>query len=254
MLALNTLFESGNIILQETLVDQVFKSIQIVKNNEPSLELFDKIEKIFKEKFDIIIEFVRNQNNFLEGQFIRPNKIEILFPNNISSFEQVNQKHLITILLHEFSHYITDTKIPNLINVKNQKEQSLAQQLVPPAQNIMFNDNFKNVQQKLDYVLHIRELPNFAFSIAVSMIFYKKPNSTKENKVAIDQYFTNKNNFERNNYYALLRGDIKELFEIQYFVRYVKEINKNMYPKYLKKVKRFENLIKKYYRRLTMYF
>ncbi len=256
MLAIHTLFEhrESHIILQETLVDNMLDIIQLVSKETPSRQLIVRLGKIFDQKYKINIDFVRNQNNSLEGQFIRPNTIEILFPKNITSFNQINQKHLIHVLLHEFSHFITDAKIPKLITVKHQSKQQLAQQLVPPSQNIMFNDNFKNVKQKLDYVLHIRELPNFAFSIAVSMHFYKKPNSFEENKIVVDQYFMDHKQIQRNGYYALLRGDIKELYEIQHFVRYVKEINNKQYLKYSRKLIKFRKLIKKYYRRLAIYY
>ena len=148
MISLSNYFENDKLILQETLVDNIFDLIDTNTldsqiNTSGIVQLKQKLENYTHVK----LEFWKNQNNQVDGDFERPNIINIYLHSNAT------YGHVLQVFLHEFSHFVTDHKLPILVKFKK-----------PSFGNVLFTDNKDNIRDFLDYVFQLRELPNFALS------------------------------------------------------------------------------------------
>ena len=234
MISLSNYFENDKLILQETLVDNIFDLIDTNTldsqiNTSGIVQLKQKLENYTHVK----LEFWKNQNNQVDGDFERPNIINIYLHSN-ATYGDVLQ-----VFLHEFSHFVTDHKLPILVKFKK-----------PSFGNVLFTDNKDNIRNFLDYIFQLRELPNFALSFAFDIfLYYQKDNTNsiiKKNKNIIDNH--NSRDQEFTYYFMSLSKDIKLLFQIQYFIKIVKK------SEYLRKFIRMKKLIEKYRRRIKQYF
>ena len=239
MLSLHNYFENDILILQETLVDKVFKSIDsnLIKDKVDLESFFDFIESIEKQ-FNLKLDKIQRSKKLIsvEGKYYPPNRIELIIPyhyyENDGTMEKIHVLEMIYVFLHEFSHFITDKLIPNQIKIDKK--------LIPPPNfNILFNSDNESVKKFLDYIFQLYERPNFAFSIGLSIL------NNRTNLTKIKNEYKNK----PDNYILNLSDPMLALyFQIIKFVDKLKD------SKYLRKKIELDKLIEKYYRRFTLYF
>ena len=200
MISIIEMFEDNMISLQEILVDHVFKDLsQILTSDKITLEDFYELERILKSQHNIILDLKRSPDNMLHGEYERPNKIVLYIPKS----DNISNKEVVNLILHEFSHYLTDHKLPKLIHVKLANKNQIIPNILPPKNNVVFEEEDKSkIKKYIDYVLSIRERPNFAFSISLSMRDYNQPDIYQKNRKNIIEYFQNQNE----NYYTALNN------------------------------------------------
>ena len=170
MLSLHNYFENDILILQETLVDKVFKSIDsnLIKDKVDLESFFDFIESIEKQ-FNLKLDKIQRSKKLIsvEGKYYSPNRIELIIPyhyySNDGTMEKIHVLEMIYVFLHEFSHFITDKLIPNQIKIDKKL-------IHPPNFNILFNSDNESVKKFLDYIFQLYERPNFSFSIGLSIL------------------------------------------------------------------------------------
>jgi len=264
MLSLNNIYQNQEIIsLQETLVDLMFDYIQdrnILLNN-----IIDKDLLYFKNSinktFQINIVYKQTSKNYIHAQFIKPDIIEIFLPNN---YIEMDGNHLgnqlLHVFFHELSHYFTSQRVPDYIikRIKIDKNQTIIEKLAnnfkyPPGSEIPWNSKDLNlVKQYLDYIFQSKELANFALSFAISFIETKEDinNFFDNNRAIIKRVLEKKLTLTQliEYYRTISSNQLRLLFQIHYFVYYLKE------SKYQRKIIQLKKLILKYYRRLLIYY
>lgn len=260
MLSINNLYQDQEIIsLQETLVDLMFDYIQdkkILLDN-----ILDKDLIYFKnsinKSFQINLIYKRTSKNYLHARFIKPDIIEIFLPNN---YHNISGNELLQVFLHELSHHFTSQRVPDYINkrIKLNKNQTITQKLEnklihPPGSNIPWNSNdLKLIKQYLGYIYQSKELANFALSFAISFIELKQDINRffNDNSTIIKRTLDNKLTLSQliGYYQTISQEQLRLLFQIHYFTYYLKE------SKYQRKLIQLKKLIKKYYRRLLIYY
>jgi len=249
MISIHELFENGELILQETLIDSIFKYIDYGGLEE---KIDDDVLLVLRDnagsKFEVDLQYRQNQDSMykvLVGEYVKPNKILIYIPKNQKDVDKISNKELINVFLHEFSHMITDRKIPSLITYNGKPIKSRL--LPPPFGQINFEDNKDKIKPLLDYMFQLREMPNFAFSIGFDLINYTKLTTEElyqKNRFIIKQ---EKETVERDIYYYNLVDSLKTFFELQYFT------NKYHKLEYSRKFIKMRKMIEKYRRRLKIY-
>lgn len=251
MQAIFELYESfddnNNLVLQETLIDSIFKYLdQNDFNSVISPDGLFNLKKEFEGLTHVKIEFHNHTDSSIKivhGQYERPNIIHIYIPKKKEDLLNLTDKDIISVFLHEFSHLITDKNIPQVVYIKNEPRDTKL--IPPPVENVNFVDSEEKIEKFLDYVFQIREMPNFALSFSFELVEYKRT-------LNVDSIFDqNKKHFQLNSddirYYLNLPENLKLLFQVQYFTNKVKKFN------YLRKLMKLKKLIEKYRRRLLEY-
>ena len=252
MIGIYDLFENGELILQETLIDSIFKYIDYGKlEDKIGDDVLLKTQQKLGTQFGIDLRYNQNQNpgyKIVTGNFIKPNIIIITLPNHKEDILKLKSKDIINVFLHEFTHMLTYEKIPKLVTVNG---KPIKTKLIPPPFNdINFEDNKDKIKPLLDYVFQLREMPNFAFSIGFDLINYTKQTTDElyqKNKSIIKQEKENNGIFNRNQYYYNLSFNLKTFFELQYFTGKIHKFD------YSRKFIKMRKMIEKYRRRLKMY-
>ena len=246
MISIYDLFENGELILQETLINSIFKYVDYflldgLLDNEQLLEF----QYTVNDRFEVDLRYYTKLNyGVITGEYIKPNIIVIYLPSKQEDLLKCTSTDLINVFLHEFSHMITDKKIPKLVTVNGQPFKTKL--IPPPFEDINFEDNKEKIKPLLDYIYQLREMPNFAFSIGFDLINYTKFTTEEiyqKNRAIIKQ----NNRLERNIYYYNLSINLKTFFELQYFTNKVYRSN------YARKFIKMRKMIEKYRRRLKIY-
>lgn len=254
MLSINILFENNTLVIQETLIDNLFNYIDVdIIKNEIGVNDFIKLKQEFKNTFHINIEFRLNEDSndkTVNGKFIRPNTIILYLPVKESDRIKIKNSEIINVFLHEFSHFITDNKLPELVKIKTKKSNFKYNKLLPPpVNNVIFEeDDIEKIKYYLDYIFQLSEMPNFALSIALSILDFYHTKDTKQIFVDNKNIIEQNNNQVRDEYYWFLKGNIKLLFQVQYFVSKMKS------KFYIQRLIKFRDLIEKYRRRMLNYY
>ena len=251
------MFSFGSeLLFTETLIDLMFDYI-----DDSNLLLNDVIDKeliFFKNKVNNLfqIKIIYEQSNKdLSAQFIKPNIIKIMIP--FDNLKSITGKDLLRVFLHELSHYFTHSRVPNDLIVRRNKDNSSIQNrvrnrlLFPPSKDVSWNEKDLDLVRKfLDYIFQINELPNFALSFSLGFIDSKEDVDLffNDNLVIINKYLQNDNKEMFYKWYdCILDNDLRLLFQIHYFVKYLGE------AKYQRQLIKLKKIIKKYYRRLLAY-
>ena len=251
------MFSFGSeLLFTETLIDLMFDYI-----DDSNLLLNDVIDKeliFFKNKVNNLfqIKIIYEQSNKdLSAQFIKPNIIKIMIP--FDNLKSITGKDLLRVFLHELSHYFTYSRVPNDLIVRRNKDNSSIQNrvrnrlLFPPSKDVSWNEKDLDLVRKfLDYIFQINELPNFALSFSLGFIDSKEDIDLffNDNLVIINKYLQNDNKEMFYKWYdCILDNDLRLLFQIHYFVKYLGE------SKYQRQLIKLKKIIKKYYRRLLAY-
>ena len=86
MISIHELFENGELILQETLIDSIFKYIDYGGLEE---KIDDDVLLVLRDnagsKFEVDLQYRQNQDpgyKVLIGEYVKPNKILIYIPKN----------------------------------------------------------------------------------------------------------------------------------------------------------------------------
>jgi hypothetical protein len=197
-------------------------------------------------------------DNIISGVFIKPNIIQIVIPKNYEMLDSNNFKNqFIRTLLHELSHYLTQDKIPDYIYIKrrvsksnNIKDRIKNKLKYPPDSNINWIADHNQVIKFLEYIFQIKELANFALTFSLSFHDNKYSLSDLNNFLLDNKYIISRNNLpEITKYYnTIFDVDLQLLFQIQYFVKYLSK------SKYQQQLIKLQKLIKKYYKRLVIYY
>jgi len=252
MISIHELFENGELILQETLIDSIFKYIDYGGlEDKISDDGLLKLQQDLGTQFEVDLRYIQNQDpayKIVTGKFIKPNIIIITLPNHKSDILKIKSKDLVNVFLHEFTHMLTYKKIPKLVTVN---DKSFKKTLIPPPfDTINFEDSKDKIKPLLDYIFQLREMPNFAFSIGFDLINYTKLTTEElyqKNRFIIKQEKEYNQIFERNQYYYNLSLNLKTFFELQYFT------NKYHKLEYSRKFIKMRKMIEKYRRRLKIY-
>jgi len=251
------MFSFGSeLLFTETLIDLMFDYI-----DDSNLLLNDVIDKeliFFKNKVNNLfqIKIIYEQSNKdLSAQFIKPNIIKIMIP--FDNLKSITGKDLLRVFLHELSHYFTYSRVPNDLIVRRNKDNSSIQNrvrnrlLFPPSKDVSWNEKDLDLVRKfLHYIFQINELPNFALSFSLGFIDSKEDVDLffNDNLVIINKYLQNDNKEMFYKWYdCILDNDLRLLFQIHYFVKYLGE------AKYQRQLIKLKKIIKKYYRRLLAY-
>jgi hypothetical protein len=261
MLSIQYIFNdesNSELLFTETLIDLMFDYID--DSNILLDDILDKELIIFKNKvnnlFKIKIIYEQTNDNTLNTIFIKPNIIKILIP--INNLNNITGKDILRVFLHELSHYFTHSRVPEYLIInknKNTIQNRIKNRLLfPPSTNVSWNEKDLNLVRKfLDYIFQINELPNFALSFSLGFIDTKDNIDLffSDNLFMINKYLKDNNSNSREFfkwYDNILDNDLRLLFQIQYFVKYLNE------SKYQRQLIKLKKLIKKYYKRLLIYF
>jgi hypothetical protein len=265
MLTLQNYFIEPNYdILYETNVDQLFdifeKNLNKIDNN---IE-FDKIVGDFLEKNHIEYREFKTENKNLKqvkaSWGIIPNTstkyITIEYPNRMDN--AIKNKQISRSILHEMIHVLNDNKIPNFITKKNKNDHSESfrfdtRNTVNPHTYNFDNINIDDMIKYLEYVSHIREKANFAFTIALSCYFDMNNISPYEifedNFKRIKEFATGEiNTTTFNNYLRNQKSDSIELLTMQWAMFHVGQ------KKYINQIYSILRLSVKYWKRLNKLF
>lgn len=267
MISLNNYFMKPNYdILTETNIDRLFDIFEKELSNIDDNPNFDQIFRNFNEENNIMINFKQTKDKYLNQvkgnskESINDDKqkyhiINIEVPINVVDEDRTN-KQMIRTILHELIHILNDEKIPNFItNKKTNKFSTMEERfntrntLNPHTYN--FNEiNIEDMKKYLDYVTHIREKANFAFTIALSCYFDMNNKSPEEifndNFEKIKYYESGQIDTKTfNNYLLQQKLDSIELFTMQYAMFYVGQ------KQYINQIYSILRLSVKYWKRLN---
>lgn len=257
MTNINELVEQSLIL--ETLPDrlkEIFKKDFIYNLNQFE-EIQNRLYEIEKElNVEVIMkrEKISKISAHIESTYDQSRHIiHMSFPMNFQIENKEQLEDFINTIFHEISHIITNKKIPEFLNKKTkeglQKYNTLDYKPCDYDLNALIPEEMKNF---LDYIFQIRELPNFAFSIAYSNM-YKEHHSfniqqlyDQNNKIINSFYIDKKLSIQSyNNWIDYLKGDTKILFKIQVAVFFLKTREyKNKLNSLLKLIIKYENKIK----------
>lgn len=232
-------------IFQETLIDH-FVKILGNKLIYDDIYLDDIIEKIniFCKQNGIELYFIQNNRiPKISGDLINDNIIEIRVPIKYSN------KDLIFTILHEISHYITNTSSNNKLK-----------QFISDPNNFMVNIyDITSLKREINYFMSPAELANWAFTLALHIYSFT-------NLSAIDLYGIIRNDISRltsdnkhmfkSDYYNNLPNELKSFYHIIFYIFQLHNLNvkRESWLKEKNRLISFINLIDKYVKRLKKLF
>lgn len=226
-------------IFYETLMNKFldFLDTDILPNEDNSDKIIDLIIE-FCEKNNLKVQLINSsQLNQIEGR-LNNNTVEIFYPDNVSI------KDLIFVILHEISHYITNSS-------SNDKVKKFLSE--PNKYGVDIND-FHSLKKELDYILMPAESANWAFTLSLRIFDELKINPSdlyRDIKMDFSNY---SNDFTKSSYYRKLPDPVKPYYQIIAYCLKLKEINKQSSRKYMTRLSKFVNLTSKYYKRLAKKF
>jgi len=259
MISLQNYFIEPNYdILIETNIDQLFgifdKQLGKIDNNK----IFDQIiEKLMVQQHIEYYEYESDDSALknVKGRWgIDPKTknyyITIEIPKSINQIKL--NKQISRNILHELLHVLNDQKIPTFVTKKtnNKSKRFNTRNSVNPNTYNFNNVTDSDLVKYLEYVTHIREKANFAFTIALSCYFDMNNKSPydifTDNYEKIKDYYTGQiDTTTFNNYIAEQKLDAIELFSMQYAMFHLGQ------RRYINQVYSILRLSIKYWKRLN---
>jgi hypothetical protein len=216
-------------LIQETLVDKFFNLIgnDLLFDETRSEEILNNIEKVCKE--NNINVFYHNSN--IEYAYIEKNNMHIY------GHSQTPNKNIIYMILHEVSHFITNSASKN----------KLLKYITHPNNSNVDMRNLHQVKIELEYFLNPAEMSNWAFSFALSI--FEDMNDSVDN-------IYRKMKIDNTNYHKLLPEQLQILNNLVNFCLHFKKSSndKQSSKKFVDRLSRLINLINKYVKRLKKIF
>lgn len=232
-------FENTNPFF-EILIDRFFDFLNSVllsidqKNTE---DLEAKIAE-FCNKNNISIHFENSDE--LSGDLINHRQIIIRCNPNIHS-----NKQILYLILHELSHYITNTSSNN----------KLKKFMNYPNKYYVSKDDVSSLEKELNYILSPAEISNWAFELSLKVYKLSKlmPN---ELYVEIRNDVKNINDILKSSIYNRIHDDLKPLVQIIFYVYRLKNLSesKKTYKVHMNRLNHLINLMGKYVKRLKKIF
>ncbi len=242
--------ESGKLVYQELTIDRIFTNLNIIfKDMILTQKTFFRMIRVIKQEYNIEVKvfikpIIEPQKELID------NCLKIYLPEDK---KQLQCKHLITILLDMFSQYFTKEYPFKLIN--NQET------IIHNHNSVEFETEVPRIKEYLSYIFHPKRSPSLAFSLAlqthISNIHLS--NNFDRHKPVIKQCLDCKQNIvgesKRNKYWSMLHKVERSIFEIQYFVYYLKKQSKStkVFKEYYNNLKIFKQLYNKYYNKLDTF-
>ena len=259
MISLKNYFIQPNYdILIETNIDQLFSIFDKHLGKIDNSEIFDQIvEKLMIQQHIQYYEYESRDSSLknIKGRWgIDPKSknyyILIEIPKLIDHSKL--DKQISRTILHEVLHVLNDQKIPNFITKKinNKIKRFNTRNTINPHTYNFNNLSDKDLINYLEYVSHIREKANFAFTIALSCYFDMDNKSPYDifvdNYKKIKDYYTGQiDTTTFNNYIAEQKFDAVELFSMQYAMFHLGQ------RRYINQIYSILRLSTKYWKRLN---
>lgn len=263
MLSLRNYFIEPNYdILYETNIDQLFdifeKSLNKIDNSDDFGNIFTDL--IETKPIEIYKFETKNKDlTQLKGGWGINDKtknyyITIEYPKTINP--DILNKQIIRTMLHELLHILNDEKIPNFITKRiKTKNQTIEQRFntrnsIDPHTYNFYEVNIDDMTKYLEYVSHLREKANFAFTIALSCYFDMNNMSPEEvfddNFKRIKEFNTGQIDIQSfNRYVTNQKTDTIELLSMQWAMFHVGQ------KKYINQIYSILRLSVKYWKRLN---
>ena len=239
--------DSGKLVYQELIVDNIFRNLNIIfESDEINTKTFFRLIDIMKKEYNINVNVFLKNVKKIERDFIK-NQLNIYIPNNSKLQQKLQYKHLVKILLETFSEYFTNPYPIKLTSIQ---------------ESISFECDIVKIKEYLLYLFHPLHSPSIAFTLAlqthINNIYCRYDIFDQHNTIIKHCLSCKKNNIHesrRNKYWLELCKTERDIFEIQYFVYYLKTKIKNVkeFRFFYNKLKLFEKLYIKYYNKLDMF-